>query len=502
MPSSATTRSDPAVEDGQLQRGLANRHIQLIAIGGAIGTGLFLGSGRTISLAGPSVLLVYAVIGFMLFFVMRAMGELLLSNLSYRSFRDMAADIVGPWAGFVTGWTYWVCWIVTGIADVVAVAGYVAYWWPGLPRWIAAVVLIAVLLTLNLVAVALFGELEFWFALIKIVAIVALILAGLFLVVTAFEEPGGAVARVANLWEHGGFFPAGLRGFIAGFQIATFAFVGIELVGTAAAETKDPERTLPRAINAIPWRIVLFYLGALAVIMMVVPWDQVDPEASPFVTTFAKTGLPAVGGIINLVVLTSAASSANSGMFSTSRMLFGLAGDRVAPRGFGRLSGSHVPARALVFSCCCLVPGVVLLYAGSSVMGAFTLVTTVATLMFVVVWTMILVSYLVYRRTRPHLHARSVFPMPGGAAMCWVVLVFFAALVVALALDAETRRAMVLLPVWFAVLAAAWRVLRRRGVVPAGRPDPVVAELTAEAEAVAEQAADLPLPGPQEPARD
>ncbi|MFB9954775.1 D-serine/D-alanine/glycine transporter [Cellulomonas denverensis] len=452
-------------EDGeQLQRGLTNRHIQLIAIGGAIGTGLFLGSGRTISLAGPSVLLVYAVLGFMLFFVMRAMGELLLSNLKYRSFRDMAADIIGPWAGFVTGWTYWFCWIVTGIADVVAVAGYVAYWWPDLPRWIAAVLLIVVLLVLNLVAVALFGELEFWFALVKIIAIVALIVAGLVLVALAFSDTDGTTARVANLWEHGGFFPQGLRGFIAGFQIAAFAFVGIELVGTTAAETKDPERTLPRAINSIPLRIALFYLGALAVIMMVIPWDRIDPETSPFVTMFAMTGMPAVGGIINLVVLTSAASSANSGMFSTSRMLFGLADDRMAPRSFGWLSSHHVPARGLMFSCACLVPGVVLLYAGTSVMQAFTLVTTVATLMFVVVWTMILACYLVYRRRSPELHAASTFKMPGGPVMCWVVLAFFAFLVGALALDPDTRRAMVMLPIWFAVLAIAWWTMRRRGV--------------------------------------
>jgi D-serine/D-alanine/glycine transporter len=458
--------------DDHLQRGLTNRHIQLIAIGGAIGTGLFLGSGRTISLAGPSVLLVYAVIGFMLFFVMRAMGEMLLSNLDYKSFRDMAADVLGPWAGFVTGWTYWFSWIVTGVADVVAVAGYVDYFAPGLPQWVPALGLVALLLALNLVAVRLFGELEFWFAIIKIVAIVALIVTGVVLVATAFRGADGIQASLSNLHAHGGLFPHGFTGFLAGFQIAIFGFAGMELVGTAAAETHDPEKTLPRAINAIPVRVGLFYIGALVVIMAVTPWDRINPDVSPFVDMFALVGLPAAAGIINLVVLTSAASSANSGIFSTSRMLYGLAHDGVAPRPFRLLSAHHVPARGLIFSCACLVPAVALLYAGSSVMEAFTLVTSVATLLYLAVWTMILVSYLAYRRRYPERHAVSRFRMPGGRVMAGVVLTFFASMVVVLALEPDTRRALVVTPVWFGLLAVAWLVLRRRG---AGGP-PVAVE--------------------------
>ncbi|HEY0189153.1 MAG TPA: D-serine/D-alanine/glycine transporter [Cellulomonas sp.] len=450
----------PAEE--HLERGLSNRHIQLIAIGGAIGTGLFLGSGRTISLAGPSVLLVYAVIGFMLFFVMRAMGEMLLSNLAYKSFRDLAADVLGPWAGFLTGWTYWFSWIVTGIADVVAVSGYVSYWAPDAPRWLPALGVVLLLLALNLVAVRLFGELEFWFAIVKIVAIVALVVTGVVMIATGFHGAGGSTASLSHLYQDGGFFPNGITGFLAGFQIAIFAFVGIELVGTTAAETRDPARTLPRAINAIPVRVLLFYLGALVVIMAVTPWRTIDPEESPFVAMFVLAGLPAAAGMINLVVLTSAASSANSGIFSTSRMLFGLAEDHEAPAAFARLSARHVPARGLLFSCACLLPGVVLLYAGTSVIEAFTLVTTVATLLFMVVWTVILVSYLRYRRTRPELHTASTFRMPGGRVMCWVVLTFFAAMVAVLAAEPDTRTALLVTPVWFIGLGSAWLVLRRR----------------------------------------
>ncbi len=332
----------PDGEEPELKRSLSNRHIQLIAIGGAIGTGLFMGSGKTISLAGPSIIFVYMIIGFMLFFVMRAMGELLLSNLNYKSFIDFSADLLGPRAGYFTGWTYWFCWIVTGIADVIAISGYTQFWFPDIPLWLPAIACVALLLSLNLITVKMFGELEFWFAMIKIVAICALVCTGLYMVVTAFQSPNGNTASVANLWNDGGMFPHGLMGFFAGFQIAVFAFVGIELVGTTAAETKNPERNLPRAINSIPLRIIMFYVFALIAILAVTPWRDVVANKSPFVELFMLAGLPAAAGIINFVVLTSAASSANSGVFSTSRMLFGLALEGEAPRKFKILS----PARS------------------------------------------------------------------------------------------------------------------------------------------------------------
>jgi D-serine/D-alanine/glycine transporter len=445
-----------------LERGLGNRHLQLIAIGGAIGTGLFMGSGKTISLAGPSVLLVYAVLGFMLFFVMRAMGELLLSNLGYKSFRDIAQDLLGPWAGFFTGWTYWFCWIVTGMADIVAVSGYVQLWLPGVQPWLPGLALVALLLALNLLAVRLFGELEFWFAIIKIVAIVALIVVGVVMVFAQFQAPDGATAQAANLWNDGGFFPHGFTGFLAGFQIAIFAFVGIELVGTAAAETRDPERNLPKAINTIPVRVALFYLGALTVIMAVTPWRDIDPGKSPFVAMFSLAGLAGAASVINFVVLTSAASSANSGIFSTSRMMYGLALDNDAPRSFRTLSAKRVPARGLFFSCACLLPGVAVLYASDSIIEAFTIVTTISAILFMFVWTIIIVSYLVYRRRRPELHAASKFKMPGGVAMCWALLVFFAAMLIVLALKPDTRAALIVTPAWFAVLGIAWALLSRR----------------------------------------
>ncbi|QVM96225.1 D-serine/D-alanine/glycine transporter [Pseudomonas sp. B21-032] len=444
-----------------LQRSLSNRHIQLIAIGGAIGTGLFMGSGKTISLAGPSIIFVYMIIGFMLFFVMRAMGELLLSNLNYKSFIDFSADLLGPWAGYFTGWTYWFCWIITGIADVIAISAYSQFWFPDLPQWAPAIACVGLLLSLNLITVKMFGEIEFWFAMIKIIAIVALVGTGLYMVMAGFQSPAGRTADLANLWNDQGMFPHGLMGFFAGFQIAVFAFVGIELVGTTAAEAKNPERNLPRAINSIPIRIIVFYVLALITIMAVTPWRDVVPGKSPFVELFVLAGLPAAASIINFVVLTSAASSANSGVFSTSRMLFGLAQQGDAPKRFEQLSKRSVPASGLLFSCTCLLAGALLMYVIPDLVEAFTLVTTVSAILFMFVWSLILLSYLNYRKQRAALHQASKYKMPGGRLMCWVCLAFFAFILVLLSLEHDTRQALIVTPLWFVLLTVTYQFVRR-----------------------------------------
>src|SRR6185437_9409473 len=407
---------------------------QLIALGGAIGTGLFMGSGKTISLAGPSILLVYLIIGVMLFFVMRAMGELLLSNLEYKSFIDFSTDLLGPWAGFFCGWTYWFCWIITAIADVIAIAAYTQFWFPGLAPWIPAVLCVLLLLSLNLVTVKLFGEMEFWFALIKIIAICALIVTGFALVAWGFTSPSGHQASVANLWNDGGFFPKGLSGFFAGFQIAVFAFVGIELVGTTAAETADPKRNLPKAINSIPVRIIIFYVLALVAIMVVTPWRLVEPGKSPFVE------------------------------------LFVLAGEQHAPKTFGRLSRAAVPSLGLLFSCFCLLLGAALIYLIPDLITAFTLITTLSAVLFMFVWSLILFSYIAYRRKRPQLHEASIYKMPGGVFMCWVCLAFFVFVLVLLSLRSDTREALIASPVWFVLLGIGYAWKGRRAGTPSNSP--------------------------------
>ncbi|MES6917288.1 amino acid permease [Cutibacterium acnes] len=442
--------------EAHLHRNLNNRHIQLIAIGGAIGTGLFLGSGKAIRAAGPSIIVSYLIIGTMLYFVVRAMGELLMYNLDYKSFQDFAADLIGPWAGFFLGWTYWLCWIVTGMAELIGITTYWDFWVKnrGTAALLAAATLF-LLLCLNLLTVRMFGELEFWFALIKIIAIISLIVLAIVLAVMKFQFPSGSMASVANLWNRGGFMPNGWSGFFAGFQMAAFAFVGIELIGTTAAETRDPEKTLPRAISAVPARILIFYVGALLAIMTAVPWDEVRADSSPFVQVLGLVGFAGAASVMNFVVLTSAASSSNSGIYSISRMLFGLAHKRMAPKVFGGLSKNGVPRWGLVITVLVLSTAL-LLAASESFVEAFTLVTTISSVLFIFVWSMIVISYMKYHRVAPAAHAASKYPMPGGRGMCWAVLVFFVFVLVLLAQEADTARALALTPIWFVILGVGW----------------------------------------------
>ncbi|EJF77167.1 hypothetical protein MCO_01346 [Bartonella sp. DB5-6] len=446
----------------KLKRGLDNRHVQLIALGGAIGTGLFMGSGKTISVAGPSIILVYAIIGCALYFVMRAMGELLLSNSQYRSLIDFSTDMLGPGIAFFVGWSYWLSWVVTGAADIIAIIAYTHFWWPELNPWIIVFSCIIFFLTLNLLAVKFFGELEFWFGLIKVIAIVALIIVGFYMIATGFTSPNGTVASLGHVWNGGDIFPRGVAGFFAGFQIAIFSFVGIEIAGTTAAEVKEPKKVLPRAINAIPVRIVLFYIFSLAVIMSVTPWDQVIPEKSPFVSMFWLAGIPIAAGLVNFVVLTSAASSANSGIFSTSRMIYGLATQKGAPRLLGKLSKHHVPANALFFSCLCILLGYTIASLSPSIISAFTIVTSISAIAFLFVWSVILVSYIVYRRNHPQLHTESIYKMPGGVVVCWVILAFFAFMVYLLTLESDTLTALKYGVVWFILLGVMYFLFIRK----------------------------------------
>ena len=449
----------------ELQRSLSNRHLQLIAIGGAIGTGLFMGSGKTISLAGPSILFIYMIIGFMFFFLMRALGEILLSNLHYKSFVDMAFDLIGPGAAYYIGWSYWLGWILVGIADLAAIINYLGFWLPPdtaftpMGQALISAGCVLLVLGLNLLTVKLFGEFEFWFALIKILAILGLIAIGAYMVFTHFQPPSGSVASFQNVWSHGGMFPKGATGFLAGFQIALFAFVGVELIGTMAAEAKDPEKNLPKAVNAIPTRIILFYVLSLFLIMSVTPWIDIPADKSPFVSLFLHAGIGSAAVIMNLVVLSSVMSSMNSGVFSTSRMLFGLAKEGQAPAKLAELSKSSVPAKGLLFSCCFIMAGAGLQYFVPNTVEAFTLASSLCVILFISIWSIIMVCYLRYRKISPELHATSKFKMPGGIVMSYAVLVFLFLALIILSLEPDTLKALMISPLWLIFLAVTYQVL-------------------------------------------
>ncbi|MGR4009095.1 amino acid permease [Leucobacter sp. 1207-22] len=461
--------SHSATPSTEMQRGLKNRHLQLIAIGGAIGTGLFLGSGKLISVSGPSIIFVYMVIGFFVFFIMRALGELLLSNLHYHTFGDIAKDLLGPWAGFFVSWNYWFSWVIACVADIIAITAYVQWFNAAIPAWLPALIAAGVLLLLNLQPVKFFGETEFWFAIIKIVAILGLIAVGLVLIVMGFTSPSGNTASVTNLWEHGGMFPMGASGFVLGFQMGIFSFIGVELVGTAAAETENPRKNLPKAINSIVVRIMLFYVLALGVIMSITPWDQIDPEKSPFVTTLSLAGFGMAAFAIQLVVLTSAASSANSGLYSGTRMLFGLSKDGHAPRGFAWVNNRGVPSKAVFFTSVFLFSAVPLLFAGDNVVQAFTFVSSMCATLVLFTWGSIVVSYIVYRRKYPERHEASKFKMPFGLVTPWLVLAFFVFIAGTLLYGDDTRAPFLATPFWFLLLTLLWQ-LRKRKLIKENRP--------------------------------
>jgi D-serine/D-alanine/glycine transporter len=446
------------MQEETLTRGLKNRHVQLMAIGGAIGTGLFLGAGKTIQLTGPSILLAYIITGVVLFLIMRALGELLLSNLQYHSFVDFVRDYLGNMAAFITGWTYWFCWISIAMADITAVGLYTQFWFPNVPQWMPGLIALVILLGMNLATVKLFGEMEFWFALIKVIAILALIVVGLYMIFTGFTTDQGA-ASFTNLWSHGGWFPNGMHGFIISFQMVVFAFVGMELVGLTAGETENPEKVIPKAINQIPIRVLLFYVGALLIIMSIYPWNAIVPTESPFVQVFAAVGIAAAAGVVNFVVLTSAASACNSAIFSTSRMVYSMAKDRNAPESFARVNNRKVPANALFFSTVVIFIAIVLNYIMPE--GVFTLVTSVSTVCFIFVWGIMVICHLRYKRTQPDLARQSRFRLPLYPFSNIFILVFLTFVVIVLALADDTRVALFVTPVWFLIDTVIYMIKKR-----------------------------------------
>lgn len=438
-----------------LNRGLKNRHVQLIAIGGAIGTGLFLGSGHSIALTGPAILFAYIITGIICFLMMRALGELLLSNTEYHTFIEFVQDYMGEKTAFVTGWTYWFCWISVAMADITAVGIYVKYWFPSIEAWIPSLVTLIILLLMNLVTVKLFGEMEFWFACIKVVAIIALIVLGLYFILTGQPTSAG-VASFSNLWSHGGWFPKGMDGFIQSFQMVVFAFAGIELVGLTAGETENPEKVIPKSINSIPVRIILFYVGALGVIMSIFPWDSVNPDRSPFVEVFLAVGIVGAASMVNFVVLTSAASACNSGVFSTSRLLYSLAKRNHAPGILEILTSKQVPANALFLSVLVICLVVALQYVVAE--GVFVIISSVSTFCFLYIWGIITICHMKFIRKRPDLAAKSVFKMPLFPFLNYLVLAFFAFVIVTLAFNPATRVELFVTPVWFIMLLLIYQL--------------------------------------------
>lgn len=444
-----------------LTRGLSARHIRFIALGSAIGTGLFYGSAEAIRQAGPSVLVAYLLGGAVIYIVLRSLGEMAVRRPVAGSFGEYATQYLGPLAGFLTGWTYALEMVVVCLADVTAFGVYMGFWFPGVPRWVWVFSIIFFIGAINLLSVKVFGEVEFWLSLVKVLAIVAMIAGGIAILVwgssTGREEQRG----IANLWNDGGFFPHGLAGFVGSFMIVMFAFGGTEIIGITAGEAKDPARTIPRAVNTVPVRIILFYVLTLAVIMALYPWRSIDSNSSPFVQIFEGLGFTSAATVLNLVVVTAALSAINSDIFAAGRMIYGMAQRGQAPAVMRRVSRNGVPWMTVVVMTVALLVGVVLSYAIEE--RVFVIIASVATFATIFVWLMILLAHFRFRAQQHHGEASVAdFPVPGWPYLQVFATGFLMFVVLLLGFGADTRVALIVGAAWLLVLVGAFAMSRRR----------------------------------------
>ncbi|MGO4365358.1 amino acid permease [Pseudomonas sp. PAB10] len=438
-----------------LKRGLSARHIRFMALGSAIGTGLFYGSASAIQMAGPAVLLAYLIGGAAVFMVMRALGEMAVHNPVAGSFGQYASTYLGPMAGFILGWTYAFEMVIVGMADVTAFGIYMGFWFPEVSRWIWVLGVVSIVGGLNLCNVKVFGEMEFWLSLLKVAAIVAMILGGFGIMLFGISTAPGQVTDISNLWTQGGFMPNGMGGLIASFAVVMFAFGGIEIIGVTAGEAKAPQHVLPRAINAVPLRILLFYVLTMLVLMSIFPWQQIGSQGSPFVQIFDKLGISSAATILNIVVITAAISAINSDIFGAGRMMFGLAQQGHAPKGFARLSRNGVPWMTVVVMSVALLLGVLLNYLIPE--NVFLLIASIATFATVWVWLMILFTQVAMRRSMTAEQvAQLKFPVPFWPYAPMAAIAFMLFVFGVLGYFPDTQAALIVGVVWIVLLVLAY----------------------------------------------
>ncbi|AZE64581.1 histidine transporter [Pseudomonas libanensis] len=439
-----------------LKRGLNARHIRFMALGSAIGTGLFYGSASAIQMAGPAVLLAYLIGGAAVFMVMRALGEMAVHNPVSGSFGQYASTYLGPMAGFILGWTYAFEMIIVCLADVTAFGIYMGFWFPEVARWVWVLGIVFLIGGLNLCNVKVFGEMEFWLSLLKVGAIVAMILGGFGIMLFGIHSAGETQASgLSNLWAHGGFMPNGIGGLIASFAVVMFAFGGIEIIGITAGEAKDPQRVIPKAINAVPLRILLFYVLTLFVLMAIYPWPQIGSQGSPFVQIFSNLGIGSAATILNIVVISAAVSAINSDIFGAGRMMYGLAQQGQAPKGFAQLSRQGVPWMTVVVMGAALLGGVVLNYLIPE--NVFLLIASIATFATVWVWLMILFTQVAMRRSMTKEQVAELkFPVPFWPYAPAAAIVFMLFVFGVLGYFPDTQAALMVGAVWIVLLILAY----------------------------------------------
>jgi L-asparagine permease len=460
-----------AAEDQGYHKALKPRQLQMIAIGGAIGTGLFLGAGGRLHTAGPGLFLVYGFCGIFVFFILRALGELVLHRPSSGSFVSYAREFLGEKAAFVAGWMYFLNWAMTSIVDSTAIATYFHFWsaFRPVPQWLIALIALAIVLSVNLISVSVFGELEFWAALIKVVALVTFLVIGTVFLAGRFKVEGQATG-LSVLAHNGGLFPTGALPLVVVTSGVVFAYAAVELVGTAAGETAEPERIMPRAINSVIFRIALFYVGSMVLLGLLLPFSTYHADESPFVTFFSRLGVHGAGTIMNVVVLTAAFSSLNAGLYSTGRILRSMSMNGSAPRFTGVMSKRGVPYGGIFLTASIGLLGVVL--NGVVPARAFEIVLNVAALGIIASWgTIVICQIQLYRWSQRGVMERPSFRMWGAPYTGYLTLAFLAAVLVLMACDPPVgswtvASLVVIIPAlivgWYAVRGRVLEIAKQR----------------------------------------
>ncbi|TMR99153.1 amino acid permease [Nonomuraea basaltis] len=430
----------------------------MIALGAAIGTGLFYGSAEAITTAGPSVLLVFAIGGVAIFWIVRALGEMSVEDPASGAFSHHAHRNWSSRAGFVSGWNYWFTCVAVAMVELSVVGKFVNYWFPDIPGYLSAAFFLVTITAVNMVGVRVYGEFEFWFAIIKVAAVAAMIVLGTMIVVLGINNNSNLIdPSFAHLVDDGGFFPHGISGGLQALVIVMFAFSGTELVAVTAGEAEDPRRTLPRAINQVVVRILLFYILALAIIMAVVPWSRIDGRTSPFVQIFEMVGVRGAAHILNFVVLTAVLSVYNSTLYGSGRMLHSLTRQGNAPALFGKVTSRGVPLAGVLASSAVTAVAVAVVFLWPDF--AFTYLLAIATIAAVINWTMIIVTHQKFRRRiGPEAVANLTFRMPGAPVTGWIALAFLALIVALMAASSGFHVAVIAGPLWIAGLLIAYEI--------------------------------------------
>ncbi|MCL7987820.1 amino acid permease [Sphingobacterium sp. lm-10] len=464
--------------DNQLKRGLSNRHIQLIALGGAIGTGLFLGVGQAAILAGPAVILGYGIAGIIAFLIMRQLGEMVVHEPVSGSFSYFANRYWGSFAGFASGWNYWILYILVSMAELTAIGKYMNYWWPELPLWVSSLVFFVIINLINLASVKIYGETEFWFSIVKVVAIIGMILFGSYLLISG---TGGDQASISNLYQDGGFFPKGLiaqlpdgsyEGLLVALVVIMFSFGGLELVGITAAEAENPEKNIPKATNQVLFRILIFYIGALVILFSLLPWQQIDRDTSPFVTVFASLDAMKfsffghmvsfsnlIANALNMIVLTAALSVYNSCVYSNSRMLYGLAKQGNAPKFLTKLNKSHSPINAILVSA--IFVAVTVLINKLIPEQALEILMSLVVSALVINWIMITLTHIFFRKEMKKQQTVTRFPTIFYPFTNYLSLIFLSGVLVMMCFTVF-KISVFLMPVWILILWICYRFIVQR----------------------------------------